>query len=71
MLKWFKTANAVKTLYSGRKTMKTDDKTVAPLNRNGALDFLKFAASVILVLHHYQQVNNVFIDNGKIGRAHV
>lgn len=43
--------------------MKTDTKP-ALSNRNGALDFLKFAASVILVLHHYQQVNNVFIDNG-------
>ena len=43
--------------------MKTDTKP-ALANRNGALDFLKFAASVILVLHHYQQVNNVFIDNG-------
>ena len=32
--------------------------------RNGAIDFLKFLASIILVLHHYQQVNYVFIDNG-------
>jgi peptidoglycan/LPS O-acetylase OafA/YrhL len=35
-----------------------------PKGRNGAIDFLRFAASVILVLHHYQQVFNVFIDNG-------
>ena len=44
--------------------MKADEKATALSSRNGAFDFLKFAASVILVLHHYQQVNNVFIDNG-------
>lgn len=43
----------------------TNDKTkTVSSGRNGALDFLKFAASIILVLHHYQQVHNVFIDNG-------
>ena len=40
------------------------DKETSSSNRNGAIDFLKFVASVILVLHHYQQVYNVFIDNG-------
>ena len=44
--------------------MKADKETAAAGSRNGAIDFLKFVASVILVLHHYQQVNYVFIDNG-------
>ena len=58
------TANAVRSHIPERETMKADNKPAMRSNRNGALDFLKFAASVILVLHHYQQVNNVFIDNG-------
>ena len=44
-------------------TMKAGKETISS-NRNGAIDFLRFAASFILVLHHYQQVHNVFIDNG-------
>ena len=43
--------------------MKAGKETISS-NRNGAIDFLRFAASFILVLHHYQQVHNVFIDNG-------
>ena len=44
--------------------MKADKETRATGTRNGAIDFLRFAASFILVLHHYQQAHNVFIDNG-------
>ena len=44
--------------------MKADKETRATGTRNGAIDFLRFAASFILVLHHYQQVHYVFIDNG-------
>lgn len=44
--------------------MKADKENIASPSRNGAIDFLRFAASFILVLHHYQQVHNVFIDNG-------
>lgn len=44
--------------------MNTEKKSHELSNRNGALDFLRFAASIILVLHHYEQVNNVSIDNG-------
>lgn len=44
--------------------MRSDSRTALPPGRNGAIDFLRFMASVILVMHHYQQVYNVFIDNG-------
>ena len=57
-------AGTVKRAFLESDIMKADKGTSLPKGRNGAIDFLRFAASVILVLHHYQQVNNVFIDNG-------
>ena len=47
-----------------RPTISTNESTHRPSKRLHGLDFVKIIATLLIVLHHYQQVHGVYFEDG-------